>query len=497
MIYSDFSRDLRFAGDVRELNSKQRRKLAILTRIYEYRREKQMLVRNDLNESPSKCNFGDKRLAARALYIQDYLRVKYGQPLSKVFNNASDLKRTYEFLANSKTSFQLVVEPSHHQTASYVRELPIILSVGDTTFLDYKKIKVKREEYGTIGNGGNGLILHTSLAVDPDCGQPLGILWEKVWKREKAEKGKKKGSKTRPFEEKESYKWVEAIKKVLENLQEANPISGQKVIHVFDREGDISEVFEEVQSLDNCGVLVRATHNRSLKDEGDYLWDYLQKQPVQFSQEIELPKNHKRKERTANLEIRFCQVKLRSPQRLKETDSFNVYAVYATEINVPEGEEPISWMLLTTEIVESISSAKMMLRWYSYRWLIEEYHKILKSGCKAESYRLKGNSMEVLLGFLTKISADLLRMTYLHRNQPESRSEQILTPVQLKVLKVKSLSTKKAKSVETIQGAIEAIARLGGYLEHRRKTPIGITVLWRGWLELMSLCEGWELRETL
>ena len=177
-------------------------------------------------------------------------------------------------------------------------------------------------------------------------------------------------------------------------------------------------------------------------------------------------------------------------------DGFNVYAVYATEINVPEGEYPISWMLLTTEKVESISSAKTILRWYSYRWLIEEYHKILKSGCQVESYRLAGNSMEVLLGFLTTISADLLRMTYLHRTQPESPADEIFTSVQIKVLKAKSLSRKKPKSVDTIKDAIEAIARLGGYLEHRRKTPIGITVLWRGWLELMSLCEGWELRET-
>jgi hypothetical protein len=105
--------------------------------------------------------------------------------------------------------------------------------------------------------------------------------------------------------------------------------------------------------------------------------------------------------------------------------------------------------------------------------------------------------MEVLLGFLTTISADLLRITYLHRNHPDSPAEAILTPVQIKVLKAKSSSKKKASSLDTIQGAIEAIARLGGYLEHRRKTPIGITVLWRGWLELISLCEGWELRETL
>ena len=143
-----------------------------------------MSIRNYENEWLGNCNFGDKRLTARALLMGDCFRLKYGQPLSTVFKNASALKRAYEFLANPKTSFAKLVEPFHHQTANNVRNLPIILAVGDTTFLDYKKIEVKRSEYGPIGNGGNGLILHTSLAVDPDCGQPLGLLWEKVWKRQ-------------------------------------------------------------------------------------------------------------------------------------------------------------------------------------------------------------------------------------------------------------------------------------------------------------------------
>ncbi len=195
----------------------------------------------------------------------------------------------------------------------------------------------------------------------------MGILWEKLWKRTHTIKPKKKGNRAREFSEKESYKWVEAIKKLPEILKKANPINEQKVIHVFDREGDISEVFEEVLRLDNTGVLVRATHNRSLKETDDYLWEYLQKQPIQFEKEIDLPKNHKRSQRKAILAVRFGQVKLRSPQRLKETDSFNVYVVFAEEINPPEGEESISWMLLTTEVVETIESANMILRWYSYR----------------------------------------------------------------------------------------------------------------------------------
>lgn len=174
-------------------------------------------------------------------------------------------------------------------------------------------------------------------------------------------------------------------------------------------------------------------------------------------------------------------------------EPFQVFAVYAEEINPPSGEEAVSWMLLTTEKVTTVAEATTILRWYTYRWHVEEYHKILKSGCQAESYRLAATSMEVLLGFLTVIAAELLRVTYLHRTQPQASATTILTPVQLDVLKAKS---PKLPTVLTVAWAVEAVARLGGYLEHRRKTPIGIQVLWRGWLKLASLCEGWQLAKS-
>ncbi len=98
--------------------------------------------------------------------------------------------------------------------------------------------------------------------------------------------------------------------------------------------------------------------------------------------------------------------------------------------------------------------------------------------------------MEALLGFLTVIAAELLRVTYMHRTQPDAPVATVLSPVQLAVLKAKSA---KLPKVLTVAWAVEAVARLGGYLAHRRKTPIGIQVLWRGWLKLESLCEGWLL----
>lgn len=197
-----------------------------------------------------------------------------------VFKSASDLKRAYEFLANPKTKFEKLIEPYSQQTVQEISGLPVVLAVGDTTYLDYKKIVSKREDYGPTGNGGNGLILHTARRVDPDFGQPLGLLWEKLWHREKPTqpqegetlqqkkqrlKQSRQLKRKRPIEQKESYRWVEAFQQVDSHFREKETaLGGQpKVIHVFDREGDISEVFEQTCQIKNTGVVVRAAHNRA------------------------------------------------------------------------------------------------------------------------------------------------------------------------------------------------------------------------------------------
>jgi len=310
--------------------------------------------------------------------------------------------------------------------------LPVILAVGDTTYLDYKNIIAKREGYGPIGNGGNGLILHTTLAVEPELGQSLGLLWQKLWHRQSKAKPptnetpkhkkirqatERKAARSKPFEAKESYRWVEALKavekqfqKVEKHLQQAKEqleetserlCQKTRIIQIFDREGDRSEVFDQVRQMECTGVLVRAAHDRSLDSDTADLWEHLSAQPIQFYQEIGLPETAKRSAHTARLAVRFCPVQLRSPRRLKNQDPFEGYAVYAQEIDPPEGEEAVSWMLLTTESVTSATEAATILRWYTYRWHVEEDHKILKSGCKAESYRLAATSMQALLGFLT------------------------------------------------------------------------------------------------
>jgi len=164
-----------------------------------------------------------------------------------------------------------------------------------------------------------------------------------------------------------------------------------RVIHIFDREGDIAEVFDQVRQLKHTGVVVRAAHNRSLDQNSSRLWEKMESEPVRLELQIDIP--------------RFSKLNLRTPYRFDNRDPFPVYAVYATEIDCPEGETPLSWMLLTTEVVEDALMASTILRWYTYRWRVEDYHQILKSGCQSERYRLAAVGMKTLLGFLSIIAA--------------------------------------------------------------------------------------------
>ena len=369
-------------------------------------------------------------------------------------------------------------------TTAAAEEYKLVLSVGDTTFLDYRSIKLKREGYGPTGNGGNGLILHSALAIEPQQGQTLGLLWQKLWNREhkpkppqnETPKQKKqrqaqnrKAARQRPFTEKESYKWVEALREVDKQVE-----GNTRVIHIFDREGDIAEVFDQVRQLKHTGVVVRAAHNRSLDSNSDRLWAKMESEPIRFEQEIDVPGTPNRKGRRTKLAVRFSKVNLRTPYRFDNREPFQVYAVYATEIDCPEGETPLSWMLLTTELVEDALMAATILRWYTYRWRVEDYHQILKSGCQSERYRLAAVGMKTLLGFLSVIAVELLQVTYLHRTQPEAPAIAVVNSLQLEVLKAKT--RQKLPTILTVAWAVEAVAYLGGYLEHRRKTPIGIQV---------------------
>ena len=107
-------------------------------------------------------------------------------------------------------------------TAKSLTQKELILCVGDTTFLDYGGIKKKRQGYSPQGNGGNGLLLHSALAVDPEQGQPLGLLWQKQWDREH----KPKPPENETSKQKRNVRQKRERKHVNVLLRRKNPIAG-------------------------------------------------------------------------------------------------------------------------------------------------------------------------------------------------------------------------------------------------------------------------------
>lgn len=176
-------------------------------------------------------------------------------------------------------------------TAETFAEYDVVRCVGDRTFLDNRSIVRKKEGYDPIGKGGNGLILQSALAIEPQKGQAIGWLWQKLWHRELKQKppqdetptpkkkrlsSARKEAGNRPFEQKESYSWVEALT-TIEKLVSKH---ARRVVHACDREGDITAVFAQVGQLQHTGVIVRAADNRSLDSDSERLWSKLEAQPI-------------------------------------------------------------------------------------------------------------------------------------------------------------------------------------------------------------------------
>jgi len=170
-------------------------------------------------------------------------------------------------------------------------------------------------------------------------------------------------------------------------LQAACP--GTQLVNVGDREADVYEVFVLSRKLQQ-DVLVRAAWNRAVDHEERYLWDVLEAAPVAGTVTVTVPRQGTQPGRTATLTVQFAAVTLKPPRHRAQEHlpTLPVYGVLAREIAPPAGVKPIEWLLLTTVPVMTLAEACERIQWYSCRWVIEIYHKILKSGCRIETRQL-------------------------------------------------------------------------------------------------------------
>jgi hypothetical protein len=336
-----------------------------------------------------------------------------------------------------------------------------------------------------------GLLMHSSLAITLD-GLPLGLAAIKFWTR-KQFKGcnalKRKINPTRvPIAEKESIRW-------LENLRQATALTSnpRDCVHIGDRESDIYELFCLADEL-GTNFLIRTCVNRLAEDGDRTIAAQMKKAAAKGLHCIEA-RNKKGESYEAELEIKYEQLQVLPPiGKRKDYPALTLTVIHALECGTPHGREKIAWKLITNLPVASLKAAIEKLNWYALRWKIEVFHKILKSGCKAEESKLRSSERLVnLIAIFCIIGWRIFWLTMLHRAEPDLPPAIALNSTEVSLLdqlvKTKPGVTRPA----TISDYIIKIARLGGYLARAADPPPGNMVMWRGLARLTDIQLGFSL----
>ncbi len=350
-------------------------------------------------------------------------------PIPMACNTGAKLKGAYRFFGDEGVNPADILHSHRKQTLKRAEEYNVVLSVNDTTSMNLSTHEATKG-LGCLltEQGEDGYFLHDTV-VFTTAGIPLGVLDAQTWARDPKEHGKKAKRKQRPIEEKESYKWLRSLQATARAMKEA---SGVNWVSVGDREADIYELFE-LASQQEVSFLVRSFHNRRVCEDTK-VWEVVDRE-VPVGRMRVFVKGKDKREREAELEIRFREVRIRHPTREKE--EVRLWAIRAKEVSPPKGEEGLDWKLLTNREVRDFEQACEKVQWYTVRFRIEVFHKILKSGRRSEDRRL--GSLDRLERCLTIDMITAWRLMYLTmqgRTTPEVASDLFFSEQEIEVLKL-------------------------------------------------------------
>lgn len=435
------------------------------------------------------ADVGDHRLDKRLATIIEAFASYPQASIPQASGLWSQAKATYRFLKNKKVAHDKILHPHQQATQGRIGQQKVVLAIQDTTTLNYTHL-AQTEGLGTISTNPKlrGMLVHTTWAVTPER-LPLGVINQQTWTRPEAEYGKAQNRRKKSIQDKESQRWLDSLA-VTETIQKENPHT--LLINIADRESDIYELFEQASSC-QCKLLIRASWDRGVNHPEKYLWPHLKAQPVAETMEVSITRKAKKKERTAVVEIRFASVTLNPPRHRPSLPPLSVWAIYVNEPNPPKGEEPLSWMLLTTLKVESAEQAIQCVQYYAVRFTIEIFHKVLKSGCRIEQRQLESaEGLRRCLALDTIVAYRILSLTMLGRTVPHLPCSVIFEEHEWKSLYCFVHKTPTPPELPpSLNEAIRMIARLGGFLGRKRDGHPGPTVLWRGLQRLSDISMAW------
>ena len=419
--------------------------------------------------------------------------------------NWANTKAAYRFFANDRVEECDILSGHFAATrARYDACKGTILLIQDTTEFSYqraaphligmtKSVNSGQDKRGRLRHHTVcGILMHSSLAVTTD-GLPLGLAAVKFWSRKKF-KGtaalKKKINPTRvPIEKKESVRWLENLRQSIERFGQP-----ERCVHVGDRESDIYELFCLTRDL-GAHFLVRTCVDRLAGNGGHTIAAEMEETSVKGLHHIEV-RDDEGETTKAALEIKFKRITVLPPiGKQKRYPPLDLTVIHASERGAPKGRKPIEWKLITDMPVRSRAEAIEKINWYAMRWKIEVFHKILKSGCKAEDSKLRtAERLANLMAVFCILSWRILWLTMLNRIVPEASPKMALTGTEITLLDdlVSDAGNRRCRP-GTLSFYLTKLARLGGYLARSSDPPPGNVVIWRGLSRLTYIELGHEI----
>jgi transposase-like protein/DDE family transposase len=454
------------------------------------------------------CTFVDERLAKRFRTLLEQLSDGTGESIPMACQDWANTKAAYRFLSNARVNEGDILAGHFQATRDrFAATEGNVLVLQDTSEFSYqrenpeligftRRVKtVRKQGKGVYGDAQVstvcGILMHSSLAVTTE-GLPLGLAAIKFWTRKKfvGRHALNKPNPTRvPIEAKESIRW-------LENLRQSSALFGEpdRCIHVGDRESDIYELFCTAQEL-GTHFVVRACVDRLAGDGEHTIADEMDDVSIKGLHQIEL-RDKRGNTREAVLELKCKRIKVLPPiGKHKRYPPLMLTVIHAQERDAPEGSEAIDWKLITDLPVRSRAEAIEKLDWYALRWKIEEFHKIMKSGCKAEESKLRTAERLVnLIATFCIMSWRIFWMTMLNRSTEEISPKFALTPLEIDLLdRLVEDKTTTIPRHKRLSHYLTKIAQLGGYLARAHDPPPGNVVIWRGLARLTDIELGFAL----
>lgn len=436
---------------------------------------------------------GDIRRTRRLVTTAAACAARPSVSLPQQLGNAAALKGAYRLLESEAVAFADLLAPHQDQTRTLAGDLPVVLLVQDTTTLDFTGHRATTG-LAPIGDGrGQGFHLQTVLAVQPDPRLPLGILAAEPWRRQPAPvPGESSYDRTkRP---RESEVWARLVQTV------GSPPPEVRWVHVADRGADCYGFFAACASTET-DVLLRVAQNRRVTDadgEQGHLLDTLRGGPAMGTRLLSLPARPGRPARQTMVAVGWTAVTLippvHAPREQPRPDPIGVWAVRVWEIDPPVETPVVEWLLVTTVPVETVADAWERVDWYTARWLIEDFHQCLKTGCGAETTQLRDlDNLWRRLGILLPLAVRLLLLRELSRAQPDAPASLIADPLTIRLVAARA----KKEPAQTVMAFLRQVAQLGGHQGRNGDGPPGWRTLWWGWLLVQSLVEGARLAAEL